>query len=42
MTMADIDAMVAGIDDVEEHDDSGSDEEIDDEELLAELKVFFV
>ena len=38
MSLAEIDALVAGIGDVG-GDPSDSDEEIDDEELLAELKV---
>ena len=41
MSLAEIDALVAGIGDAEA-DAGGSDEEIDDEELLAELKVCFV
>ena len=39
MSLAEIDTLVAAIGDAE-GGTSGSDEEIDEEELLAELKVF--
>ena len=41
MSLAQIDALVAGIDNAED-DPIGSDEDVDDDELLAELKVFIV
>ena len=41
MSLAEIDTLVAGIGDVE-GDVSDGDEEVDEEELLAELKVIFL
>ena len=42
MSLAEIDALVAGIGDMEDDDDAAdSDEDIDDNQLLAELKVCF-